>query len=140
MASRLRSATQLQLLNVLRVEGDDFSYKISHLNDPMFWIRIERPIGDTLRISDLNPGQIPQADASFALAHLLTTVGFGEHWILLDIFPGWQAHPSMAVELERRMSTLKSVVVGAVQAFDNRSVGFELRRDRDKYDLHCILQ
>lgn len=100
------------------VEEDDFSIKATVSGDPIFWIRIERPLRAETTITDLNSGNQTPSFCGRVLAQM--TDGFSEISVLnvLDIFPGWSDHPTPQVELEARVNILRQVLNAALSSFD----------------------
>ena len=134
MASPLGSASPF--LASLRFATDDFSCQVSSRDDPMFWIRIELPVGDSLLISDLNPGALPRSDVAEAVRAVLALLPFARRIVLLDILPAWQSHPTMRTELERRSSALRDIFARALGRPNDGAFRFELREERGKLNLH----
>jgi hypothetical protein len=55
--------------------SDDFSEQLSDPADDRFWVRIEKPLGDHLRVTDLLFGKQDELGMAHALGQALLTLG-----------------------------------------------------------------
>jgi hypothetical protein len=55
--------------------SDDFSEQFSDPADERFWLRIEKPLGDPVRVTDLLFGSHDELDMAHALGHALQLLG-----------------------------------------------------------------
>ena len=56
----------------LSIREDEFSVQYLLKSDPAFWIRLVKPIGDTLCISDALQGSLSEEELEAALTEVLT--------------------------------------------------------------------
>lgn len=58
-----------------QVSQDPFSTRITHPDDPLFWIRVEQDLSGRVRITDAVRAGFSPAEMAVALAHILEIAG-----------------------------------------------------------------
>jgi len=125
----------------IRVQSDDFSLKATSDVDPMFWVRIETPVGASARITDAQPGTLPEMMVAAAIDALLVNVGVDpEQLEFTNVLPGELDADLVAarIEMETRVSRVHRWGEWLGQRRADGPPRFELRRENDKLDVIVI--
>ncbi len=116
------------------VDEDDFSLKASIADDPLFWIRMEKPYTDIATISDINFGGVDVDRAAEALVALVEKIPHFDQMIVKDILPNVKVAISMEIQLATEISKVVNLIERALEQY---SLNFDYKiRDRmGKYDI-----
>lgn len=120
-----------------QVRADDFSVQVSSAHDDRFWVRIERPMGPELRITDFNRSRALPAAAADALAMALSEVDGTEmctRLVFCDIAPERDGEAA-----ETEASQIAVILVQVCQAAGRRVESLDITQRREKFDLVATL-
>lgn len=119
----------------LRRRSDDYSEQFSVSEDPKFWIRLEKPLGETLTVSDLLFGAKDEYFMAAAFAQALVMLGLKNPTAIRFQNLGYHDDPATSKVVDR-IERFAEAMVARQRRF---MVGRDLQVRRDKVDLVIAL-
>lgn len=111
--------------------SDDFSEQFSAPDDPSFWIRLAKPIGEAVVVTDLLFGECDDLRMAGALGQALDIVGIRKPSQLIFQNLGHVDAPETAVAVQRADRVVEAFVMRQRRFIVGRNLSFRL----DKVDL-----
>lgn len=116
---------------------DDYSVRIVLDGDPLFFLRVEPPGGDALLFTDFKPGNALVGVLAHAIEQILRSFHHRGRLMFQNVYPSWNSDPVGAVELQRRILSLKAEL-SLLEGYDQETTMFRAEEERGKINLLVI--
>lgn len=121
------------------IVDEDYSLQACLPADPWFWIRLDKPCGPELRVTDLVTGQMSLLETGLALRKLMEKAERPATILVTDVHPAWIAgSPASLMELERRLADARDILSVAL-GLPAEDLKMELRRKRGRFQLRATV-